>query len=281
MQVSENFAKVMRGVSLAFAVVLLAFVLSDITSPHQPVSAQNAGVVGIQAQMIPVFSAQSTTKSSHILKDIGQGTNLLFYCGTGFIGTIDLEWNPTPATSSTFYPITQANYVNSDSSCHTLPFGSYFPNLRSTVTISAGSINAWYTAISGPSAFAAPAIGTAGPTAPVTCDQSLATTVGSGATSSIATQLNTGDAVVICGMSVSFAAAPSAGQLIIEYGAAGCATLQSFASWEVLTSATTPIEFAVPYAIRNGNFPRQDPCLINGSGVSVVVSVSYASVHLP
>jgi hypothetical protein len=283
MQTSESFAKVIRGAIYAFGAALLAFVLYDFTTPHQAVSAQNAGTVGIQAQMIPVFTAQTSNKSSAIFKDIGQGTNLLFYCTTNFIGSIDLEWTPSNSLAGTFYPITQASYANSDNNCHSLPFGSYFPNLRSTLTVSTGSISAWYTSISGPTAFAAPALGSAGPTSPVTCDQNITSgQIATGTTSLLAAPQNTGDAVVICGMTVNFAAAPSAGQVIIKYAASGaCSPItQPIPSWEILTGSTTPLVVTVPYSIRNYNYAAQTPCLINGSGVNVLVSISFASVHL-
>lgn len=283
-QTAHNFSRVVAVAVVLFLALCLFFSFAIFQLvPGNRVLAQNAGNVGIQAQMIPVFNAQSSSASSKIFPDIGQGTNLLFYCTTNFIGTIDLEWTPANSLLGTFYTITQASYINGDTNCHSLPFGSYFPNMRSTVTMTNGSISAWYTAVSGPSAFAAPALGSTGPTSPVTCDQTATSlTVPNGTNAAIVAPQNTGDAVVICGMTLTFSAAPSAGQVTIKYAATGaCSPLtQPIPSWEILTSSTTPVFLSVPYAIRNYNSPNQTPCLLNNSGVNVVASVAFASMHL-
>lgn len=297
MQVSEHFSKVMERVTLAFGLILLGLVVGDLFSPHTPVGAQNSGNVGIQAESITVFSSQTTSAASGgywncgitsgacpVLQDIGQGSNLLFYCNTSFQGTIDLEWTPPPITPSSVYNVIAQATWNGDSACHSLPFGSYFPNLRSRATISSGSISAWYTAISGPVPFAAPAFGTAGPTAPINCDLNYSFAVPNTNIVLVANPVATGDTVVICGMSVSFNGATSAGTIALEWGnssSSGCGSLSSPPSWDAFTTSSTPQYLNVNYQQRSPTVGHNFGCIVNNSGASAEVAISYASVHLP
>ena len=122
----------MRRVLVGFALVLLAFVVSDTLSPRQSVSAQNAGVVGIATISQPAFTSQASSASSGIFKDIGQAANNLYFCTTGFTGTINLEWSPT-GSAGPFKPIVLGTYTT-DTGCHSLTAAGYYPNLRSTMT---------------------------------------------------------------------------------------------------------------------------------------------------
>lgn len=288
MQTSDYFAKVLRAVLLAAAAVLVGLMA---VNAH----AQNSGTVGIQAVFFPVFTNQNTSASSGgywncgvasgpcpVLQDIGQGTNILSYCDTNFTGTIDLEWTPAYSPSATFIVITQATWTN-DFGCHSLPFGGYFPNMRATLTGSGGSVSAWYTAISGPTAFAAPAIGSAGPTSPVQCDLNTIGTYASGAIGSsavMAQPINRTDSVVICGMTVSFNGAASAGSIRVAYGTSVCASASN-TTFQAYTTANTPQILNVPYPQRNAFVANNTPCFFNTSGASAEVSISYASVHVP
>lgn len=278
MHVSEEFAKVLKATLLAFGLLVLGFTLSDLVQPHEQAAAQNAGTVGIQAQLSPVFSAQATTASSGIFNDIGQGISLLYVCNSGFTGTIDLEWSPAPfATSPIYHVITQAGYT-SDSACHSIVFGAYFPNIRSTVTRSAGSLSAWYSAGSGPGGFGNSAIGTNGPTAPINCDQNFATSVANSAVGILGVPFNLGDTIVICSMVVSFSAAPS-GAIAVEWGVS-CTSGLVGNVWQSYVSSSSANPLVVPM-IQRYPVPNYYACFSNTSGATAEVSISYASVHLP
>jgi hypothetical protein len=279
-QTSDAFARVV-GVSLAVLLITAAILFVNLVSnPTSHVHAQGAGTVGIQAQMIPVFSAQSTTTSSAIFNDIGQGQNSLFVCGTNFSGTIDLEWSPTKVAP--FYSITQASY-QSDSSCHVIQVSSYWPNMRSTITPTAGSASAWYTSSSGPVSFTSPAIGTNGPTSPIFCDRMQVTpTVANGATLPLAPQVNAGDRVFLCSITVSFSAATTAGTWSVVYYTSSACSSTNNTAMQQFTTASTPQTLTFPNVfISNWYNPAlQVPCVINNSGSGMIVTSSYASVHL-
>ena len=295
MQVSEQFAKVVRRTILAMIVIVFALALYS--------HSQNGGTVGIQAQMIPVFTNQSSTKSSggiwqcgittgvcSVFQDIGQGTNTLFYCNTGFAGSIDLEWNPSPSTSTTFYPVAQAFYLSSspDSACHQLSAGAYWPNMRATVTPTAGSLSAWYLSNSGASSPVLAGIGTNGPASPVVCDRNNVSTQASGGTSSIASigPVESGDTIVICAFSIGFSGATTGGSVAIQWASStgNCAALSADETWGTYTPSGTPTFLPVAVPQRSGTATTgatalQYPCFNNSSGVNAIISVSYASVH--
>ena len=286
MQVSEQFAKVVRRTILAMIVIVFALALYS--------HSQNGGTIGIQAQMIPVFSGQTssaasggiwacgvTSGSCPYFQDIGQGTNLLFYCNTNFTGNVYLEWTPNPNVASpTFYTITQAIWAG-DSNCHYLPFGSYFPNVRAHVlTSSPSSISAWYTAISGPVSFAAPALATNGPTSPVTCDRVANISIANSTTAVLIQPAALGDTVVVCGIQVSFAAATSTGTFTSAFfSTTACSTGEGVPIVNNTTSSTPQFLNLPFYGLRSPVSTSQVFCFSNASGASVYVTTLYASVH--
>ena len=261
----------------AIGLVLIALVA--LVQTDFQVHAQNAGNVGIYTREVPVFTAQSTATSSAILPDFGFGANYLTYCNTGFTGTIDLEWSPTG--SAPFIALAQASYVTAtDSNCHVLQVGGYFPNLRSTVNPTAGTISAWYSASSAPIAYAPSGIGSNGPTAPPVCDlDAVAVGIATGTTGpSNASPRSPGDLVLVCGFTISFNGTPSTGSISLVWSASGACT-SAPVTWEAYTAASTPQLFNVLLPQRGPNSTLQYPCVLNSSGVSVDISVSYASVH--
>jgi hypothetical protein len=277
MPVSENFMKIVRVAALA-VLVITAALLIDLHEPKR-VSAQNAGSVGIAAQMIPVFSNQSTTASSAIFNDIGQGQNALFFVGNNFSGTVDLEWSPTKVPP--FYPITQANFQG-DSNSHIIQFGSYFPNIRSTITPTSGSASAWYSSSSGPVSFAAPALGTNGPTSPIFCDRMQnAGPLANAGTVNLAPQVNPGDRVILCSMEITFVGAPAAGTYtVLYYGLNNCTGSNTTVLTQATTASTPQTLVFSNMFVSDWYFPAlQSPCLVNNSGTSLYVTSSYASVH--
>ena len=280
MHVSESFLQLVRRVLVGFALVLLAFVVSDTLSPRQSVSAQNSGVVGIATISQPAFTSQASSASSGIFKDIGQAANNLYFCTTGFTGTINLEWSPT-GSAGPFKPIVLGSYTT-DTGCHSLTAAGYYPNLRSTMTRALGSLSAWYNASAGPIGFTPAAIGSNGPTSPISCDQNITAsiTTGSGWSQAGPGPNIAGQALVVCGMTLTFNGATSAGSVLSGFSTvSGCTS--PVTTWDGLTTANTPQYLAVPLTQRvfiqsEGNWF----CINNTSGATVVVSTSYASVQL-
>jgi hypothetical protein len=274
MDTAELFAKFLRGALLVGLVVVLGIGLSR---------AQNAGVVGIQAQLTPVFfPAVSANTCSPTLADIGQGQNTLFISTTTFTGTIDLEWTPSPVTpTSTYFPLTLASYT-SDTSTHQLYFGGYYPNLRSCVSSwSHGTVAAWYSAISGPVSTASPGIGTQGPTSPPVCDQNQVFTFASSSLNSLSISPSApGNSVVICAFSIGFSGTPTSGAISLQfYSVSGC-TGTDFVAWSEPTTASTPQLFSVPVPVRNYGSSNVFACFQNTSTTGGTISLSWASVHL-
>jgi hypothetical protein len=295
MQISETFATVLRRAAIAFALVLLCFLAGELLSPHRTGLTQGAGTVGIQTTNIPVFSAQTTTASSGgvwqcgsavnaagvcpVFRDFGFAANFLTFCDTSFVGSIDLEWSPSN-NLATFLPLTTATYSGvGDSGCHTLQVGGYFPNLRSTATITSGSVSAWYTASASPIPLYSAGIGSSGQTSPVVCDATGVLAISNGVTGFALSALRTGDTVVVCGFSVSFLAATSTGTLALAWASSNaCATPTS--TWILGTTSGTPQALIVPLSERSPVATWQYLCVTNNSGASAELSFSWASVHL-
>lgn len=282
---ASTFSKVIAGMIVVF--VLLISLLLPASFPPS-VHAQGSGVVGILSLMKPVFSSQAANGCSAILKDIGQGSNGVFYnTAGGFIGTIDAEWSPTG--SAPFFPITQAVFLpNGDSyTGRQLSWGGYYPNVRICVSnYAGGSLSAWYTSISGPVFGAAPALSSMGNSSPVTCDLSASTNFVNGTRVAFvpAQPFTPTDVFYICGVDLSFQGATVAGNVTIGFASDGTCTIISTGE-NILTTANTPQYLSVTHPISskgnvNGHLTVSNwPCIINNSGSNVQINMSYASVR--
>lgn len=282
MHVSEEFAKVLRRTAGAALVVLAVFLISQFINPPR-VGAQNAGTVGIQAQLIPVFAnAQSTNACSPILNDEGQGQNTLFLVTSSFTGTIDLEWTPPPINpSSTYYPLVRGTYVSDTSSSHQLFVGAYYPNLRSCASnVSHGSILAWYSSIAGPISPASPAIGSFGPTSLPICDQNQTFTFTSSSLNALSVSpLNAGDTVVICGFTIGFSAAATSGTVGVDFFSVSNCTGTETVTWVEPTTSSTAQMFTILLPLRSVG-SNIYACFNNTSTTGGTISLAWASVHL-
>jgi hypothetical protein len=286
MKISEIFAGLLRGALVAFIGLIIC--ITVLISNDSRVHAQNAGTVGIYTKQISVFTAQTVKVSSPIFPDFGFAANFLTYCTTGFTGTIDLEWNPTGAIPYTAVVLVQATYPTAtpDTACHTMQVGGYFPNMRSTVipTVdgSSGSVSAWYTASAGPIPLFSAGIGSNGPSSPILCDRNTTSSQTSGGTSTIGfiAPIASGDAVVICGFTVSFNGATSAGTVSIEWASSttACTSLAGSPTWQIQTTSSTP-QLLTTSLLQRTNSANAYPCLQNSSGATALIAVSYASVH--
>ena len=278
MRISELFLAFVRRLIFAFLLVLL---IASAMRAH----AQSGGTVGVYTREVSVFTNQSTTTHSAIFPDFGFGCNFLSYQTNGFTGIIDVEWAPPVpvGTAPTYIPLAQASYQagNPITGFNTLQVGGYFPNMRSTVTPSAGSLSAQYTASAAPCPLFGAGLGSNGPTSPIVCDQS--TTLGSianGATvgSDGLGPILAGDIVVVCGFQWGFTGATSMGSIAIGWApTSSCAGAGT--SWVTPTTANTPQLFTILLPQRSSLRATQFLCVVNNSGAAAYFSVSWASVH--
>ena len=266
MNTGELFSSFIRRLIAAFALIVLCAAAGR---------AQSAGTIGVYTRESSVFSAQASSATSAFFPDFGFGCNFLNYQTTGFSGTIDVEWSPNG--SAPFYVLGRGNW-SSDTHYHTLQIGGYFPNMHSVVTRSAGSVSAWYTAQAGPCPLFGSGVGSNGPSSPLLCDTSTSNFITNGTTTNIVQPLNAGDTTGICGMTISFQAAPSNGTLQLgQAPSSSCSAPNT--TWEIYTSAGTPLVISVPFAERSSGQPLQQYwCFTNNSGVEITVSYTYASV---
>jgi hypothetical protein len=288
--VAETFTKLFAWLCVAFMVLALVFTLG--ATAH----CQTAGTVGVLTGNITVFTNQATSASSGgiwqcgsstpiqcpVLPDKGFASNTLSFCNSAFVGSIDLEWEPSGA--STFVPLQVAVYPTADSLCHSLTVGSYFPNMRSTVTRTAGSVTAYYTASASPISPFAPAIGTNGSTSPISCDMPTSIAAPNSATTWLAiSPAFSGDKVILCNWTISFAAAPTTGTVTLNFATdSTCSSLLGTAPWILNTTSSTPqtLMFSAPQNLRNLSIAAyQYPCIVNSSGASIEISFNAASVR--
>ena len=280
MHVSEQFRKVIAASLMAIFIVTAALFVAECINPQSRTSAQNSGIVGIYTREFTVFTAVSsgTGKTSGIFPDYGFAQQSLFVCNSGgFSGSIDLEWSPT-GTGGTYYPVLKANYSN-DSQCHTLQLGGYFPNLRSTMTRTAGSLSAWYTASAAPISFFPAATGSNGGSSPFQCDQfQTSTVITSGGFTALA--ITSGRGLAVCAFTISFGGATSVQTDGVQVGYGATCSGGVF-PWFITTTASTPQTlqvgsglgaiFQTPVAVSN-------ICVGNHSGASLKIAISYAVI---
>jgi hypothetical protein len=268
MPTAEIFATFLRRLLFAFLLLLLVAVA---TNAH----GQNAGEVGVYTKLITVFTNQTSTSSSAIFQDNGFASNMLFFCNSSsFSGSIDLEWSPTG--SAPFYPLVTGNYVT-DNMCHTLQVGGYWPNLRSTVTRSIGTISAWYTASAAPISFFPAAIGSNGPTSPIQCDQFITSTViANGTYQLFGTSSSRG--LAVCAFTISFTGATVAQTDAVQVGY-GTACAGAVYPWFISTTASTPQLLNVATglgALFQESGGAAGICVGNHSGSGLEIAISYA-----
>ena len=281
MHVSEAFPKFIASVLL---VVLAVAVIIGVSSwlPPNHVQAQSAGTVGIYTKQITVFTAQTTSTSSAIFPDFGFGANFLSFTTTNFTGTIDLEWSPTP--SGPFFTLAKASFVTDTTGtgvAHVLQLGGYWPNLRSTVSMSAGgSISAWYTANAGPISFFPAALGSNGPSTPIACDQTAPpSTVTNGSYLSLVG--TNGRGVAVCRFTISFLGATTSATSGVQVGyGTPCNSAATF-PWVLATTSGTPQIVSIGDSLGALFQVAANPtqiCIGNNSGASLEISLSYASL---
>jgi hypothetical protein len=142
-------------------------------------------------------------------------------------------------------------------------------------------VSAWYSASSAPISFFAPGIGSNGAASPAVCDQSVISGgIATGTTGFSGVSPRTaGDTVILCGFTISFNGATSAGALTLAWFTSSSCATGGLVTWQEYTTASTPQLFSVPITQRSFGTPDQTLCVVNNSGASVEVSFAFASVH--
>jgi hypothetical protein len=281
MQTSEIFLTIVRRA--LFALLLIAVIA--LVQTDSRVRAENAGIVGIETVEVPALT-NVLNGTSQILRDQGFAAHYLRYCPANWTGAISFEWAPNGVSSGFFVPLQTALVVTSDSQCHTLQLGGYYPNLRvRAVNQAVGTISAWYMASSAPIAYYSPTISSGGPSSPVSCDQNKSATIASGVTAFLAGPILTGVNTFytrVCGMSISFAAAPGNGAVTLEWDIDNTCASTPNPNWAINTTASTPQVLPFPdlnLGSRPDNgLPQQFLCLANTSGQSLKVNYNYALI---
>jgi hypothetical protein len=252
-------------------------------------SAQFLGYVSTQSVAVNVFSSQAANGASATLQNLGQSAHFLSYCNTGFAGQIALEASQDGTFGS---PITlaQASYgqqTTTDSACHVLQAGGYYPAVRARVlNYAGGSVTAFYTALGAPISYAPPALTSTGPTSPIVCDRSFSITVGPSATSSLIGN-QSGMNFAICAATFSFNGATTAGSLQLSEFATSAApgntcttSLSPAATWTAFVTANTPQLFSIGSAVGpliKTLLPNHVICLTTGAvTANTQITYSYA-----
>jgi hypothetical protein len=276
-ETASTFAKVIAVVMLLFLLIAAIVGVSN-----WRVQAQGApATTQIATYSIRLFTNQAVPAASNILRDIGQGTNILTVCNSNFIGSVDLEWEPQGTT--TFLPLQTAQY-NSDSGCpHTIVVGGYYPNLRARVVTTAGgntTIN--YTASAAPVHPVPAGISSNGPTPPPVCDQQVSSAFPTGGTNTVGVLAAAPNQItVFCGFTISYTAAPTGGNVNFNWVTPPtlCSTGSGVQSWSMSIPSTLTAPVVVPLPQRSP-IPNQltQPCFTNNSGATALVTVSYATI---
>jgi hypothetical protein len=211
--------------------------------------AQFLGYTAAQSVAVSAFTNQAANGTSAILTNIGQSAHFLSYCNTNFAGTIALEASPdgTFAAPNTLATATYGQQTTTDSSCHVLQAGGYYPTVRARVlNYVGGSTTAFYTAIASPVTFAPAAFASVGPTSPIVCDRSNVVSLTASNSTAIVTVL-AGANIYICSMTFSFNAATTTGNLSVqEYTTNACSVAASNGgTWFAFITSGTPQLFTV------------------------------------
>ncbi|MGH9501679.1 MAG: hypothetical protein ACRD20_02380 [Terriglobales bacterium] len=240
---------------------------------------QNAGNTGTFTAAQPVFINQTATTCSAIVKNIGQSSHFLQYYASGeaggFAGSIDLEES---FDSLHWTQMALANLSIGTGDSGILQAGGYYQNVRSCITVTSGTLSAWYSSSSGPVAFTSPATNSVGTTSPTACDLSVVATIASGATVQLIAEGSR--TLAVCEVLVSFDAATAAGNVQLGFRdpppAADCTGFSPL--WQLDTLATTPQ--VLPYGAPLGAFtrapaPARGMCGKNTSGANLTIAISY------
>lgn len=279
----RRFERPMTNWDAGTVLLLLVILIVFLSVGH--CEAQFIGYVSGQTTQQTVFTAQAANVNSSILTNLGAAAHFLSYCNTGFTGTISLQASPDGTFSSPIILATASYGQNSvtDSACHVLQAGGYFPTVRVSLSnYAAGSVNAWYSSSALPIAFAASAQNSNGPTSPIACDKFGVVQIAQSVSNGILVGLLGASAkIYLCQMTFSFSAATTAGTINLEDGTSGgCTTASGVSNWQLQVTASTPqtLTFGGPLGTFTGTL-NPGRCLMVVTGAitaSTTISFSYA-----
>lgn len=274
----------------------LALLIAMVLAGFVPARGQFIGYNAAQSTSQNLFTNQAANGTSATITNLGQSSHFFTVCNTAFSGTVIIQ----SSQNGSFSPpntIAAANYGFSsgaqpppptDSNCHLIQAGGYYPTMRVQITnYSGGTTSVFYSGIGSPIAFAAAALTTIGPTSPIACDQHTSQTIA--ATVAFATVVAglPNQVIIVCSVTMSFDANTGAGGLILfgtDSSASGnpasCTTLAPFISRiDTFTDTTNPIHLL---GAAGGLYrvPKSLPLCISTSavGANTQVEVSFAQI---
>lgn len=226
----------------------------------------------------PIFLNHMGNGTSPTIKNLGQSSHFLTVCNTGFQGTVIFE----ASRDGTFSPpttIVAANYGPSDSNCHLLQAGGYYPTFRVRITNSlptTGTTTIFYSGIGGPVAPNPAAFSTKGPSSPIACEDHFSAP---GLAPTLIAPVNVkpavpGSTIIVCEVTLSFDATTGSGFVFFGEDTTGSqATTCPAGITRVFTIAITPTTTNPIHITGNpGGMFRLDP------GTSLCFNITGAIV---
>lgn len=175
-------------------------------------AAQFIGYVTSQSVSQNLFTTHTGTGISATITNLGQSSHFFTVCNSQFVGTVVVQ----SSKDGSFNPpntVAAANYNISDSNCHVIQAGGYYPTMRVQITQSTtGSTSIFYSGIGGPVAPAPAAISTIGPTSPVACDETAGPSQLAASTSGVTLVTGlVGQSIIVCSITFSFDSSTTGG----------------------------------------------------------------------
>lgn len=241
--------------------------------------AQFQGYVGLQTNQVQVLNASTATGRTVINANTGAGSSVITYCTTATALQIIAEGSPDGVSThyipvSTIYGVPSA--INGNA-CGSIQFGGYYPAIAVNVlSISGGNVSVWYSGIAGPGPFTPPASNSFGGTSNVLCDQthSVNLTAGGGTAALLIPNSYLITKTYVCGVFISFSAAPTSSTYVYLEGFTGGGTCTSSSTgnlYEFYVSSGSPLDFPVSLG---GNSVTVVPA---GSGICIGANTSFGS----
>lgn len=266
-----------------------------------PASAQFIGYTTSQSTIQTVFNnvTGSPPAVSSVITNLGASAHFFTICNTTFSGTVviqsskDGSFNPPNTVAAANYAISSGAQPapTTDSNCHLIQAGGYYPTLRVTVTAfgggTGGRVSVFYSGIGAPIAFAPAALSSSGPTSPIACDQHTSALIGP--TVALATLISglPGQTIIVCSITMSFDSNTASGGLIVfgtdataSGSPASCTALAPFISQiHTFTDTTNPIHL-LGGAGGLWRAPPSLPVCINTAsvGADTQVELSFAQI---
>jgi hypothetical protein len=240
----------------------LYFFATAILALAPTAAAQFIGYNAAQSTQQTLFINQATNATSPTITNLGQSSHFVTVCNTSFTGTILLEssrdgtFNPPATVAAANYGLTTSagGNLTSDTGCHLIQAGGYFPALRVRITNASNTAGAGttisYAGIGGPVAPDPAALSTAGPTSPTACDSN----VGNFALNSDVTNAQLvpglpGSIIIVCTITLSFPGATTAGEIAFSGTTDPSTCVVGAAAQLHHAKIPLPIAFPTPRAI--------------------------------